>query len=79
MNDEDKLIKYKEDLIENIKQALDITLQRTNDIELGDKQMSFIIYCDNRDRVVRTSKSDIALKEIFLKENINKLLEKEVE
>lgn len=69
MNDEDKLIKYKEDLIENIKQALDITLQRTNDIELGDKQMSFIIYCDNRDRVVRTSKSDIALKEIFLKEN----------
>lgn len=69
MNDADKLIKYKEDLIENIKQALDIALQRTNDIELGDKQMSFIIYCDNRDRVVRTSKSDIALKEIFLKED----------
>lgn len=69
MNDADKLIKYKEDLIENIKQALDIALQRTNDIELGDKQMSFIIYCDNRDRVVRTSKSDIGLKEIFLKEN----------
>lgn len=69
MNDADKLIKYKEDLIENIKQTLDIALQRTNDIELGDKQMSFIIYCDNRDRVVRTSKSDIGLKGIFLKED----------
>lgn len=43
MNDADKLIKYKEDLIENIKQALDIALQRTNDIELGYKELADLL------------------------------------
>lgn len=65
MNDVDKLIKYKEDMIKNIKISLDFALQKTNEIELGDKEMSFIIYCNNRDRVVRSAKNNIALKEIF--------------
>lgn len=65
MNEADKIIKYREELIENIKEALDIALQKTNNIELGDKEMSFIIYCDNKDRVIRTAKNDIALKDIF--------------
>jgi hypothetical protein len=65
MNEADKLIKYKEDMIKNIKIALDFALQKTNEIELGDKEMSFIIYCDNRDRVVRSAKNDIALKDFF--------------
>lgn len=65
MNETDKLIKYKEDLIENIKKALDMALQKTNNIELGDKEISFIIYCNNNDRVIRTAKNDIALKDAF--------------
>lgn len=60
-----KIIKYKDDLINNVKQALEIALQETNNIKLKDKEISFIIYCNNRDRLVRTSKSDIALKMIF--------------
>ena len=60
-----KTIKYKDDLINNVKQALEIALQETNNIKLKDEEISFIIYCNNRDRLVRTSKSDIALKMIF--------------
>jgi hypothetical protein len=60
-----KTIKYKDDLINNVKQALEIALQETNNIKLKDKEISFIIYCNNSDRLVRTSKSDIALKIIF--------------
>lgn len=62
MNEADKIIKYREDLIENIKKALEICLQRTNDIELDDKEMSFIIYCNNRDRLIKSGKSDYAMK-----------------
>ena len=65
MNEAMKTIKYKDDLINNIKQALEIALQETNNIKLKDEEISFIIYCNNRDRLVRTSKSDIALKMIF--------------
>ena len=65
MNEADKIIKYKEDLIENIKKTLDQVLERTNDIKLGDKQFSIFIYCDNRDRMIATSKSGIALKYMF--------------
>lgn len=60
-----KTIKYKDDLINNVKQALEIALQETNNIKLKDKEISFIIYCNNSDRLVRTSKNDIALKMIF--------------
>lgn len=65
MNEAMKIIKYKDDLINNVKQALEIALQETNNIKLKDKEISFIIYCNNRDSLVRTSKSDIALKMIF--------------
>ena len=65
MNEAMKTIKYKDDLINNVKQALEIALQETNNIKLKDKEISFIIYCNNSDRLVRTSKSDIALKMIF--------------
>lgn len=65
MNEAMKTIKYKDDLINNVKQALEIALQETNNIKLKDKEISFIIYCNNSDWLVRTSKSDIALKMIF--------------
>ena len=65
MNEAMKTIKYKDDLINNVKQALEIALQETNNIKLKDKEISFIIYCNNSDRLVRASKSDIALKMIF--------------
>ena len=65
MNEAMKTIKYKDDLINNVKQALEIALQETNNIKLKDKEISFIIYCNNSDRLVRTSKNDIALKMIF--------------
>lgn len=65
MNEAMKTIKYKDDLINNVKQALEIALQETNNIKSKDKEISFIIYCNNSDRLVRTSKSDIALKMIF--------------
>lgn len=65
LNEAMKTIKYKDDLINNVKQALEIALQETNNIKLKDKEISFIIYCNNSDRLVRTSKSDIALKMIF--------------
>ena len=61
MSEIDNKIQYKEELIENIKNVLEKALQKTNNIELDDKEISFIIYCNNKDECLSISKSNIGL------------------
>lgn len=72
MSEIDNKIQYKEELIENIKNVLEKALQETNNIELDDKEISFIIYCNNKDECLGISKSNIGLNTITKLEQSDK-------